>query len=222
MKNLEFETAFSQARLKKYRDAFGGNLSKALKLYRLNIKLSEKFYCVLNILEVVLRNAINAHYINLFGDNDWINTHTATGGMLEHSPKKAETIQKIQSLNAKNKYTHDKIVAASTFGFWVYCFTKIPFRRGRQSLLAIFPNKPRGLGQRTVYNELMTIKNFRNRVAHHEQICFDQSGNVNMSFAKTIYALINNYLTYLGYAPKQIYYGLNISIDNIIQDIENL
>lgn len=98
----------------------------------------------------------------------------------------------------------------------------IPFRRGRQSLLAIFPNKPRGLGQRTVYNELMTIKNFRNRVAHHEQICFDQSGNVNMSFAKTIYALINNYLTYLGYTPKQIFYGLNISIDNIIQDIENV
>ena len=43
-----------------------------------------------------------------------------------------------------------------------------------------------------------------------------------MSFAKTIYALINNYLTYLGYAPKQIYYGLNVSIDNIIQNIENL
>lgn len=87
MKNLEFENAFSQARLKKYRDAFGGDLSKALKLYRLNIKLSEKFYCALNILEIVLRNAINRHYINLFGDNDWNSFQTRSSIIAVNFPK---------------------------------------------------------------------------------------------------------------------------------------
>ena len=222
MKNLEFETAFSQARLKKYVDAFSGNLSKALRLYRYNIRLSEKFYCALNVFEVVLRNAINDHYKNYFADNDWIKNQITAGGMLEHSPHKTEISQNIQSLINKNSYTQDKIVASATFGFWVYCFTKIPFRRGGQSLLTIFPHKTHGLGQRVVYNELMKVKSFRNRIAHHEQICFDASGNINLALAKEVYGLINNYLAFLGYVPKQVFYGLNISIDNIINNIENL
>jgi len=222
MKNLEFENAFSKARFKKYKDAFNGDLSKALTLYRYNIKLSEKFYCALNIFEIVLRNAINTHYINHFVDNDWIRNQIAANGMLEHSPHKVEISQKIQSLANKNIYTHDKVVASATFGFWVYCFTKIPFKRGGQSLLSIFPQKHHGLGQRAIYNELMKVKGFRNRVAHHEQICFDSFGNINMSLAKEVYSLINNYLCYLGYSPKQLFYGLSISIDEIINKIENL
>lgn len=59
MKYQDYEKAFSPARLYKYLKAFGGDTVAALTLYRHNIKLCQKFYGVLNIFEVVLRNAIN-------------------------------------------------------------------------------------------------------------------------------------------------------------------
>ena len=72
MKYKDFEDAFSAARLNKYKNACGGNINKALTLYRHNVKLCQKFYGVLNIFEIILRNAINQHYAALFNDADWI------------------------------------------------------------------------------------------------------------------------------------------------------
>ena len=72
MKYADFEIAFSAARLNKYRKACNGNDIKALTLYRHNVKLCQKFYGVLNVFEIVLRNAINKHYTAHFNDADWI------------------------------------------------------------------------------------------------------------------------------------------------------
>ena len=58
MKYTDFEYAFSAARLNKYRKACNGNHNKALTLYRHNVKLCQKFYGVLNVFEIVLRNAM--------------------------------------------------------------------------------------------------------------------------------------------------------------------
>ena len=82
MKYKEYEKAFSAARLNKYLHACGGNTDKALQLYRLNIKLCQKLYGVLNVFEIVLRNAIHEHYKNFFSDSDWIKTQLSDGGML--------------------------------------------------------------------------------------------------------------------------------------------
>ena len=68
MKYKDFENAFSAARLNKYKNACGGNTNKALTLYRHNVKLCQKFYGVLNIFEIILRNAINQHYTAHFND----------------------------------------------------------------------------------------------------------------------------------------------------------
>ena len=62
MKYPDYERAFSSARLNKYLKACDGDTVAALTLYRHNIKLCQKCYGILNIFEIVLRNAINEHY----------------------------------------------------------------------------------------------------------------------------------------------------------------
>lgn len=222
MKYSDYEIAFSPARLSRYSNACGRDQNKALTLYRHNVKLCQKFYGVLSLFEVVLRNAINEHYKRHFGDNDWIRTQVQPGGMLEHCPQLADVNKHITKLVNDGRYTHDRLVSSLSFGFWTYLFNKLPFRRGGQTLLAILPNRARGLGQRAVYNELMEIKKFRNRIAHHEPICFDMAGNKDVNFAQYNYNQILKYVYFLGYNKDELFFGLDVLPDNTITKISSL
>lgn len=222
MKYEDYEKAFSPARLNKYLNAFGGDTVAALTLYRHNIKLCQKFYGVLNIFEVLLRNAVNEHYKAYFGDPDWIRNQLACGGILETHPQRATVEKTIIDLVKKGRYSNDRLVSSVTFGFWTYLFTKKPFAAGGQTLLQIFPAKTRGLGQRAVYNELQAIKVFRNCIAHHEAICFDDTGVKNTKPARDKYSMVIKYVQYLGYQENHIYYGLDILPDKILQKIDLL
>ncbi|MBQ0024337.1 MAG: Abi family protein [Bacteroidales bacterium] len=222
MKYSEYERAFSAARLNKYLTACGGNTAKAIILYRHNVKLCQKFYGMLNVFEVILRNAINEHYKAYFNDSDWIRSQLASGGMLSQHPQKAIVDKTITDLIAAGRYTNDRVVSSVTFGFWTYLFTKKPFRLGGQSLLRIFPAKAIGLGQRAIYNELMAVKNFRNRIAHHEPICFDSSGCKSTGLAKGQYDIIVRYVSYLGYPEDHLYFGLDVLPDSVLERIDRL
>lgn len=222
MKYFEYERAFSPARLNKYLVACGGNSVKALTLYRYNIKLCQKFYGILNIFEVVLRNAINNHYSVIFRDNEWIEHQFQAGGMIESAPQKNEVLRIISTLRQNGKYSNDRVVSSVSFGFWTHLFTRQPFRLGGQNLLHIFPNRTPGLGQRAVFNELMDIKTFRNRIAHHEAICFGSNGNIDMTRTQSKYALILKYIDFLDYQSSHLFYGIDILPDSIIAKIEAL
>lgn len=222
MKYSNYEKAFSPARLNKYLKACGGDTVAALTLYRHNVKLCQKFYGVLNIFEVVLRNAIDEHFKTYFADPGWIKNQLLPGGMLETHPQKAVVEKTIQDLVKKGRYTNDRLVSSVTFGFWTYLFTKKPFAAGGKTLLQIFPAKAHGLGQRAVYNELQAIKDFRNRIAHHEAICFDDTGAKNTRPAKDSYALVIKYVQFLGYPESHLYYGLDVLPDKILQKIDTL
>ena len=222
MKYCEYETAFSAARMNKYLKACGGDNDAALTLYRHNIKACQKFYGVLNIFEIILRNAINEHFKAYFSDPDWIRNQLKAGGMLDAHPQKASVERMITDLDKAGRYTNDRVVSSVTFGFWTYMFTKVPYRLGGQSILQIFPAKAKGLGQRAIYNELQDIKIFRNRIAHHEAICFDASGVKNTHPAKESYALILKYVSFLGYKESHLYYGLDVLPDKILNRIDNL
>lgn len=71
----------SAPRLKRYEDVCNGDQKRTLKLYQANIKLSQAFYSVLSLLEVVLRNALNEELSNFFQDRDWI-INQRTGFMI--------------------------------------------------------------------------------------------------------------------------------------------
>lgn len=222
MKYSEYEKAFSPARLNKYLIACDGNTSKALTLYRHNVKLCQKFYGILNIFEVVLRNAINTHYQEVFNDSEWIEKQMQNGGMIENAPQKNEVLKIISSLRQNGRYTNDRVVSSVSFGFWTHLFTRQPFRRGGQNLLRIFPNRTIGLGQRAIFNELQEIKTFRNRIAHHEAICFDNKGRIDMTRTQNKYELILKYIAFLGHQSNHLFYGIDILPDSIIAKIEAL
>lgn len=222
MKYQDYEKAFSKTRLNKYLKACGGNTVAALTLYRHNIKLCQKCYGILSVFEVVLRNAINEHYRAHFSDSDWIRNQLLPGGMLESHPQNQTVLKTINHLDLNGRYTNERVVSSVSFGFWTHLFTKIPFKKGGSTLLKIFPAKYSGLGQRAIYNELQAIKDFRNRIAHHEAICFNDNGAKSTAGVRISYELVIKYIRFLGYKESQLYYGLDVLPDNTMHKIDNL
>ena len=72
-----------------------------------------------------------------------------------------------------------------------------------------------------IYSELDKIRVFRNRIAHHEPLCFDSVGTVNVSYVKEIYSLIVKYIQFLGYNTNELFYGVE-NPSQTISKIEKL
>ena len=196
---MDFKTSqkiLSKARIGKYETACAGDKKKSMQLYRYNLRLCQRFYGVLSLFEVILRNAINRHYQTYFADTDWIVHQAAMGKLLANC--KDEINQLELDYKKRGLYNNDKIVSSLTFGFWTKLFTRSGYKAGGKTLLRIFPNKAKGKNQADIYLDLTHIREFRNRIAHHEPICFDGSGHINTTFARTHYQLICDYIFYLG------------------------
>lgn len=196
---MDFKTSqnlFSVPRMRKYVNACSGDKQMTMQLYRYNLRLCQKFYGVLNIFEVVLRNAINQHYIDYYSDSEWIENQAKSGGLFAHEQDEIQTI----AIDYKNRgvYNNDKMVSALTFGYWTKLFSKKRYKLGGKSLLKIFPNKVKGKNQADIYLDLTHIREFRNRIAHHEPICFDGKGKISTNFARKHYLLICDYISYFG------------------------
>ena len=109
------EKTLSKARLNKYSRACGQDKNKAIWLYQCNMKLSQRFYGVIGLFEVMLRNAINEHYKQQFSDEDWIVNQCAPGCLLADDKEAIEKAYK--DFMSKGVYTNDKMVASFTLGF---------------------------------------------------------------------------------------------------------
>lgn len=94
MKYDEYLQVLSPARLNKYAQASGNEKAKTLRLYQYNIKLSQRFYGVIGMFEIMLRNAINAHYKQYFNDDNWIINQASPNGLLEQEAAEIERIQR--------------------------------------------------------------------------------------------------------------------------------
>ena len=185
---MDFKTSqklYSEARIGKYLRACAGNKHMTMQLYRYNLRLCQRFYGVLSLFEVILRNAVNEHYLSNYSDSDWIVNQANNGKLLAHY--KDEIKQTEADYKKRGIYNNDKMVSSLTFGFWTYLFTKKNYKNGGKTLLKIFPNKAKGKNQADIYLDLTHIREFRNRIAHHEPICFDGGGNISTVFcAKTL------------------------------------
>lgn len=196
---MDFKTSqklYSVPRMRKYQNACAGDKRKTTQLYRYNLRLCQRFYGALNLFEVMLRNAINEHYGAQFSDPDWIVNQADAGKLLEFN--KDEIRQTEAGYRRRGIYNNDKMVASLTMGFWTKLFSKKRYKRGGKTLLQIFPNKRKGKNQADVYKDLTHIREFRNRIAHHEPICFDGSGNISTAFARRHYQLICEYIDFMG------------------------
>ena len=90
------------------------------------------------------------------------------------------------------------------------------------NLLQIFPNRTAGLAQRPIYNELQGIKTFRNRIAHHEAICFNIYGEIDLNYVQEMLDLIKKYVNFLGYNPTELFWGTGIRPYSMIERINNI
>jgi len=197
MKYKNFISAVSEARLSKYKYATKGKKKQLIQLYHHNIKLSQRMFGVIGMFEIILRNAIYRHYTKQYNNSEWIITEARYGKLLEHE---ANSINKTKTKFIRlGTYSADKMVATFSFGFWTYLFSRRNYRLGGKTLLQIFPYRKKGVKAIEIYNELNSIREFRNRVAHHEPICFDIEKNINSTYAWKIYKLICTYLEYMGY-----------------------
>ena len=202
---MDFKTSqklYSAARMGKFLKACAGDKRKTMQLYRYNPRLCQRFYGVLNLFEVLLRNAVNEHYTNLLSDKDWIVNQADFGKLLADDKDMIRDTE--AGFRKHGIYSNDKMVASFTMGFWTFLFTKNNYRKGGKTLLRIFPNKAKGKNQADVYLDLTHIREFRNRIAHHEPICFDGSGHISTSFARRHYQLICDYISYFGQQPNNV------------------
>jgi len=188
----DYEDLFSKPRLDKYKCACNEDEQKALELYMLNIEMSKTFFGVLSLFEIVLRNAIDKHYKRYFSDDDWISNQADNGFFPEH--KKTSVYRERE----KETYSPDSMVSALSLGFWTEMFSSHCFKKGNQTLLKIFPNKQKGVNQKLIFNELKEIRDFRNRIAHHESICFNKQGKISTKYVQYIWGLILKYIGFFG------------------------
>ncbi len=162
------EKYLSKSRLKKYAQiAQNDDFEKALEIYRLNIKYSEKFYSALIQFEVILRNAINEQFRNSFGDA-W-----HQGEKISFVPRQKGLISALKlDLKTNSKLINScNIVSNLTFGFWVNLFNpEYDKTLWRQSLAMMFNNKGKIPKRGIIRNRLKNFHMLRNRISHCEPI----------------------------------------------------
>lgn len=215
----EFEDIISQDRMRRYLVACNSNTRKAMTLYRYNIRLSQELLAVVGCFEVALRNKINRHFIAQDG-NDWLRDLILPYGKFssDHRVDKTKRIIKkaYEGLMRSCTYSHTKLLSEMEFGIWKYMFSNVQYNLTGQSLLSVFPNKPRSTkiqryDNTYIFQELDYINNLRNRIAHHEPICFGNGTKRNLidtSYALNRYSRILTLLTWLDIDGLSLLYGL--------------
>ncbi|WP_228424263.1 hypothetical protein [Chryseobacterium geocarposphaerae] len=155
----------------------------------------------------------------------WLNDFCLIGGRFDtHQSRTTKNI----IIPAKNKlnssYTHPKLVTELDFGLWRYLFAQPQFRVAGQSLLQIFPSKPASTptiqyNHTYMFNELAKVNDLRNRIAHHEPICFLSNNPVIDTCIRQDYNLILQFFRWMKINEAELLYGLDILLMYVMRSI---
>ncbi|MFA7647850.1 MAG: hypothetical protein WCY15_12850 [Phenylobacterium sp.] len=159
--------ALSTPRLGRYLADSGGILDAALSLYERNARISEAFHRPLQGLEVCLRNHLNDRLAARYGTH-WYRTTAAplTPATIEKLDKAMNDLQR-----SRLPINQGSVVAELNFGFWVTLLSR-PYARSLwpPTFSGIFHEGGRRMSWQTVHRRMNELRDFRNRVAHHEPI----------------------------------------------------
>ena len=229
MKYKEFENIISAQRMRKYLVACGGDTKKAMTLYRYNLELSKEMFTVISCFEVALRNIIDNVLVNHLG-NEWLKDSILRGGIFNVDTRVANTKKIIKKayngLLRDCKYSHHKLLAEMEFGIWKYMYAAPQYALTGNVLLDVFPNKPKTtvniqFDNSYVFRELDYINKLRNRIAHHEPICFNKNQNIDLTYVKNRHRRMIWLLQWMNIDSASLLYGLD-HIDKIVKKIEVL
>ena len=217
MKYTDFEAIMSPERMSRYLIATNGDTNKAMALYRANIHLAQEVFTVVSCFEVALRNAIDERLKVTLGP-DWLRDAIQPGGIFDIK-KFPETHRKLtkayNKLTTTSTYRHSQLLATLDFGSWKHMFANGQYRATGQCLLKVFPNKPKSspemqFNNTYIFNELDKVNTLRNRIAHHEPICFTHSSKtVDTSYIITEYWKIQTLFAWMGIDSRSLLYGLD-------------
>ncbi len=230
MKFQKIRKYLSSQRIDRYLQATGNQQTKAVRLYKTNLRIAQAFHPLLGALEVILRNCINTILTTHFSDPDWIInqktgfmsdpslTHTdrrtgrrVTNDFLKSSIEKSEN--RLQRLRVP--VTSSKIIADQAFGFWTDLFEVHHYRLLLGRPIQIFNHLPSGHGRSEVCERLNTIRQFRNRINHNEPVCFN-GAITDFTYVHRVYCAITDILRWID--PELIQWTKDI--DNVRTKIE--
>ncbi len=217
MKYVDFERFFSQKRLSRYVQACANDTRKAMTLYRYNLRLAQEIFTIISCFEVSLRNAIDEKLVPILG-SEWLKDSVMPGGIFT-TPKLKKTYNTIiysyNKLDSQGDYSHSKLIASMDFGMWKYMFSPLQYQLTHQSLLGIFPYKMRStpschINHTYFFNELDKVNTLRNRIAHHEPVCFYlQDPVIDTTHIMTEYQKIQTLFAWMGIDSQSMLYGLD-------------
>lgn len=221
----------SAPRLDRYLLAAGNRKTRAVKLYKANLKISQAFLPVLAILEVALRNRLNTILSAHFTDPDWI-TNQKTVFMVDPSLQRYDLRtrrmvpnhflrQQVEKAERKLRAVHvpitsGKVISEQTFGFWTEFFERAHYRILLGRPIQIFTNLPAAHGRQIVYDTLNNIRFFRNRLYHNEPVCFNVN-TIDFQKAEDIYQSIRDVFSWCD--PELLLWIRDV--DTIITKINN-
>ena len=217
MKYKDFEDIISKERMHKYLLACNNESKRAMTLYRYNMKLSQEIFALISCFEVALRNRIDKEMKIHFG-NDWLRDFILPGGQFYYDPRVEGTRRIIEKayngLMREHSYSHSKLLSELEFGVWKFMFNNVQYRLGNRCLLHIFPNKPKStktnrIDNSRIFLELDYINNIRNRIAHHEPICFGHPIRVDTSYTLNNYARMMRLFQWMGIDANELLYGID-------------
>lgn len=194
MNFADIERHISQPRINRYL-SICGNETRAVRLYKANIRLSQTFHPLLSIIEVVLRNSINEAIAAYFGDADWIINQTP-GFMTSPSLRRGKFFLKKQVEKTIGKLTDNglavtsgKVISEQVFGFWTDLFEPHHYGLVGRSPINAFSNLPATENRTTIAAKLTEIRKFRNRINHNEPIVLHRNA-IDFTTATNVYASI--------------------------------
>lgn len=227
MKYSSFENIMSSKRMRRYLNACGGNKRKAMTLYRLNLRLSQEMFIVISCYEVALRNAID-RIMTLSLGSDWLRDAILPGGIFDNPLFSGTTRIMYRAYNelvTNGKYSCSKMLSAMEFGVWKYMFSAPQYRATGRRLLQVFPNKPKSsaaiqYNNQYIYNELDAVNRLRNRIAHHEPICFLHDHEIiSTVYLQNCYRRILTLFSWMNIDTKSLLFGLD-HIHNLSRKID--
>lgn len=163
----DLEHALSFERFGRYLAWSADDRTEALELYALNMRLSAALYVPLQMLEIVLRNRIHAVMTEVHGPEWFLD---ATLVSLDKQRKQVASALEGLSRDGKDG-APGRVVASLTFGFWTAMLSSRYEDQWQQYLRGIAQKENgKGLRRKEMSSPLFTIREIRNRVAHHEPI----------------------------------------------------
>lgn len=181
MEALNLVDFISEPRLSFYKNYLNCTTDEeAIGAYIAYQELSGDFFCLVQMIEVALRNAIHSTLKNGPHGSTWFDVIPAS-----QTSKDLVLIAKENAIKECGaRYEDDDVICRLTLGFWVYMLDSPYSDTTKSSYIWTPENKSRIFGQfnagfgrkgkqktmKALFQEFQTLLTFRNRLFHHEPI----------------------------------------------------